>query len=108
MPKGFFKVPKAKNEPARSYAPGTKDREELKKALKELKSQEIDIPMVIGGKEVRTDDKVAIHPPHELNHTLGYYHKGNETHVKQAIEASLAAKQRWVETPWHERASIFL
>jgi len=108
MPKGFFKVPKAKNEPARSYAPGTKDREELKKALKELKSKELDIPMIIGGKEVRTDNKVSIHPPHELNHTLGYYHKGDESHVKQAIEASLEAKKKWAEMPWYDRASIFL
>src|SRR6056297_332895 len=108
MPKGFFQVPKAKNEPSLSYAPGTKEREELKKALKELKSKELDIPMIIGGKEVRTGNKVPVHPPHELKHTLGYYHKGDETHVKQAIEASLAAKQRWVETPWHERAAIFL
>jgi 1-pyrroline-5-carboxylate dehydrogenase len=108
MPKGFFKVPKAKNEPARSYAPGTKDREELKKALKELKSKELDIPMIIGGKEVRTDNKVSIHPPHELNHTLGYYHKGDETHVKQAIDAALEAKKQWAAMPWHERAAIFL
>ena len=108
MPKGFFKVPKAKNEPARSYAPGTKDREELKKALQELKSKEMDIPMIIGGKEVRTDNKVPIHPPHELKHTLGYYHKGDESHVKQAIEASLEAKKQWAEMPWHERAAIFL
>jgi len=108
MPKGFFKVPKAKNEPARSYAPGTKDREELKKALQELKSKEMDIPMIIGGKEVRTDNKVPIHPPHELKHTLGYYHKGDESHVKQAIEAALEAKKKWAAMPWHERAAIFL
>ncbi len=108
MPKGFFQVPKAKNEPARTYAPGTKDREELKKALKELKSKELDIPMIIGGKEVRTDDKVSIHPPHELSHTLGYYHKGDETHVKQAIDAALEAKKKWAAMPWHERAAIFL
>jgi 1-pyrroline-5-carboxylate dehydrogenase len=108
MPKGFFKVPKAKNEPARSYAPGTKDREELKKALKELKSQEIDIPMVIGGKEVRTDNKKSIHPPHELKHTLGHYHQGDESHVQQAIDAALEAKKDWAEMPWHERAAIFL
>ncbi|MCF8233006.1 MAG: L-glutamate gamma-semialdehyde dehydrogenase [Bacteroidales bacterium] len=108
MPKGFFQVPKAKNEPARSYAPGTKDRDELKKALKELKSKELDIPMIIGGGEVRTGNKVPVHPPHELNHTLGYYHKGDEKHVKQAIEAALEAKKKWAAMPWHERAAIFL
>src|SRR6056297_3756436 len=108
MPKGFFQVPKAKNEPSLSYAPGTKEREELKKALKELKSKELDIPMIIGGKEVRTDNRVPIHPPHELKHTLGYYHKGDESHVKQAIDAALKAKKKWPAMPWHERAAIFL
>lgn len=108
MPKGYFNVPKAKNEVPLTYAPGTKERDEIKKALKELKSKEIDIPMIIGGKEVRTDNKVAIHPPHELKHTLGHYHKGGQEHVKQAIQAALAARQKWAAMPWHERASIFL
>src|SRR6056297_3403797 len=108
MPKGFFDVPKAVNEPVRSYAPGTKDREELKKALKELKSKEIEIPMVIGGKEIKTDKKVAIHPPHELDHTLGYYYQGGEKEVQMAIDASMEAKEKWAAMPWHERAAIFL
>ena len=64
--------------------------------------------MIIGGKKVRTDNKVSIHPPHELSHTLGYYHKGDETHVKQAIDAALEAKKKWTAMPWHERAAIFL
>jgi 1-pyrroline-5-carboxylate dehydrogenase len=108
MPKGIFEVPHAKNEPARSYAPGTSDRALLKQALDELKSKELDIPMIIGGKAVHTGNRVPIHPPHELSHTLGYYHKGDATHVEQAIEAAMEAKARWTAMPWHERAAIFL
>ena len=75
MPNGFFKVPVAKNEPILSYAPGSRERAELKKQLEEFRSMEVDIPMYIGGEETRTGKKVAIHPPHDINHTLGYYHQ---------------------------------
>lgn len=108
MPKGFFSVPEAKNEAVRSYAPGTKDREELKKALKETKEMVHDVPMFIGGKEVRTDKKVAIHPPHELKHTIGHYYQGGAEHVQQAIDSAMAAREKWAQTTWHERAAIFL
>ena len=108
MPNGFFKVPVAKNEPILSYAPGTKEREELKKQLAEFRSMEVDIPMYIGGEEIRTGKKVAIHPPHDRNHTLGYYHQGDETHVHQAIDAALEARKKWAEMPWESRAAIFL
>jgi 1-pyrroline-5-carboxylate dehydrogenase len=108
MPNGFFKVPAAKNEPILSYAPGSKEREELKKQLEEFRSMEVDIPMYIGGEEIRTGKKVAIHPPHDINHTLGYYHQGDETHVHQAIDAALEARKKWAEMPWESRAAIFL
>ncbi len=108
MSNGFFNVPIPKNEPVKSYAPGSKERAELKAALQELKSKEIDAPMYIGGKEVRTGNTVTMHPPHELSHTLGRYHRGDRTHVKQAIEAALEARKKWAETPWEERAAIFL
>ncbi|NPA37445.1 MAG: L-glutamate gamma-semialdehyde dehydrogenase [Chlorobi bacterium] len=108
MPNGFFKVPVAKNEPVLSYAPGTKEREELKKQLEEFRSMEMDIPMYIGGEEIRTGKKVAIHPPHDLKHTLGYYHQGDETHVHKAIDAALEARKEWAEMPWESRAAIFL
>ena len=103
-----FTLPKAKNEPVLSYAPHSPEREALKKALADAKSTTVDIPMFIGGKEVRTDNKVRIAPPHEHQHTLGYYHKGDATHVQQAIEAALAAKAQWENTPFYERAAIFL
>lgn len=108
MSNAIFRVPKAVNEPVKSYAPNSPERAELKQALKDLKSREVDIPMVINGKEVRTGNKVSIHPPHELSHTLGHYHQGGEEHVKDAIDAALAAKEQWENTPWEQRAAIFL
>ncbi|MBK7569926.1 MAG: L-glutamate gamma-semialdehyde dehydrogenase [Bacteroidetes bacterium] len=108
MSNAFFHVPKALNEPVKSYAPGTTERKLLKEAITELKSRTVDIPMFIDGKEVRTGKTIAIHPPHELAHTLGVYHKGDESHVKMAIDAALKAKLQWENTPWEQRAAIFL
>jgi 1-pyrroline-5-carboxylate dehydrogenase len=105
---GYFNYPLPQNEPVLSYAPGSKERETLQKTLKELKSQEMDIPMYIGGEEVRTGKKTAIHPPHEIAHTLGYLHAGDESHVKQAIDAALAARHAWASMSWENRANIFL
>lgn len=108
MSNAFFHVPKALNEPVKSYAPGTTERKLLKEAITELKSRTVDIPMFIDGKEVRTGKTITIHPPHELAHTLGVYHKGDESHVKMAIDAALKAKLQWENTPWEQRAAIFL
>jgi 1-pyrroline-5-carboxylate dehydrogenase len=108
MANGFFNLPVAKNEPVLQYAPGSEEKKTLKKMLSALKKQEADIPMYIGGKHVRSGNKVAIHPPHELKHTLGYYHKGGSEHVQQAIDAALAAKPAWESMPWQDRAAIFL
>ncbi len=108
MSNAFFHVPKALNEPVKSYAPGTSERKLLKQAIAELKAISADIPMFIDGKEVRTGKTVTIHPPHELAHTLGVYHKGDESHVKMAIDAALKAKSQWENTPWEQRAAIFL
>jgi 1-pyrroline-5-carboxylate dehydrogenase len=108
MSLGYFNYPPPANEPVLHYAPGSKERGTLKKTLKELKSIEHDIPMYIGGKEVRSGKKKAIRPPHELAHTLGYFHEGDESHVKQAIDAALKAKKSWAALHWEERAAIFL
>lgn len=104
----MFTVPQPVNEPIYNYAPGSPEKASLKKALAEAKSQQKDIPMYIGGKHVFTDQKVAMHPPHEIAHTLGHYSKGNADHVKTAIDAALAAKPAWEAMPWEERAAIFL
>ncbi|GAB4328677.1 MAG: L-glutamate gamma-semialdehyde dehydrogenase [Flammeovirgaceae bacterium] len=108
MSKGFFKVPVAKNEPVLSYAPGSKEKAEVKKALQEMRSKQVDIPMFIGSEEVRTGVRQAIRPPHDHQHILGYYHKGDASHVEQAINAALGAKAAWNELSWEHRASIFL
>jgi 1-pyrroline-5-carboxylate dehydrogenase len=108
MPKGIFKVPVPVNERVRNYAPGTHERETLKQEIDRLRSQVLDIPMVIGGKEVRTNNLVSIHPPHDLKHLLGHFHKGDASHVQMAIKAALEAKERWASLGWEHRASIFL
>ncbi|MGZ5246533.1 MAG: L-glutamate gamma-semialdehyde dehydrogenase [Flavitalea sp.] len=105
---GYFNYPTPVNEPVLNYAPGSKEREQLQHALKELKSENADIPMYIGGEEVRTNKTIDIHPPHERKHVLGHFHAGDESHVKQAIDAALAAKEAWAEMSWENRAGIFL
>jgi 1-pyrroline-5-carboxylate dehydrogenase len=108
MPKGIYNVPTPINEPIKSYAPGSAERKELQAMLKELRSKQIDIPMYIGGEEVKSGNKVRLSPPHDHKHTLGYFHKSDKKHVKQAINAALSAKKKWAELAWEHRASIFL
>ena len=108
MANGFFNVPTPINEPVKGYAPNSPERTELLKMLKELKQQERDIPMHIGGQEVRTGRTQRISPPHDHQHTLGFLHEGDASHVQQAIDAALAARPRWAELPWEQRAAIFL
>ena len=105
---GNFSYRMPANEPVLTYAPGTKEREDLKKALKELKSKKIDVPMYIGSEEVRTGDKVEIHPPHEKKFVLGTYNQGTAADVKKAINAALKAKEKWSALSWENRANIFL
>ncbi|MCB0495396.1 MAG: L-glutamate gamma-semialdehyde dehydrogenase [Cyclobacteriaceae bacterium] len=108
MSNGFFNVPVPKNEPVKSYAPGTPEREELQRTLKELRNTQVDIPMYIGGEEVRTGNKIEINPPHDHKHVLGHFHEGDAQHVEQAIKAALNAREQWASLPWEQRASIFL
>ncbi len=108
MQYGDFHYPLPTNEPVLNYAPGSKEKDLLKKALAELKSQTIDVPMYIGGDEVRTGKLVPMHPPHERNHLLGNFHTGDASHVKKAIAAALKAKEGWANMSWENRANIFL
>ncbi len=108
MNQGYFSYPMPVNEPVLNYAPGSAERANLKAVLTELKNQVIDIPMYIGNKEVRTNDKRSIHPPHETAHVLGHFSAGNEKHVDLAIEAALGAKEAWENMNWESRAAIFL
>ncbi len=108
MSTGFFHIPAPKNEPVLSYAPGSKERTALKKALAEARATVLDIPMYIGGEEVRTGSKKKLAPPHDHQHVLAWYHEGDKSHVEQAINAALAAKELWSNLSWENRASIFL
>lgn len=105
---GYFSYPLPANEPVLNYAPNSPEKLRLKAALAELKSKQEDIPMYIGSKEVRTNKKVSIHPPHEIAHTLGHFSAGDESHVKDAVNAALAAKASWEAMSWENRAAIFL
>ncbi|TNE31435.1 MAG: L-glutamate gamma-semialdehyde dehydrogenase [Bacteroidetes bacterium] len=108
MPKGIYHVPIAVNEPVLSYAPGTPERDELLSTYRKMKSQVMDIPMFINGKEVRTNDTHALYPPHELKTQIGTYHRGTKQHVQDAVDAALEAREKWANLSWEHRASIFL
>ncbi len=108
MLKGFFKVPEITNEPIKSYAPGSVERASLQAKLAEMRSYEVDIPMIIGGKEVRTGNLADIRPPHDRHHLLGKFHRGTKQNITEAIEAAMAAKPMWEAMPWDARAAIFL
>ena len=108
MSNAMFKVPVAKNEPVLSYAPGSAERVRVKQVYEELKTGFADIPMTIGGEKIYTSKKVSIHPPHDIKAKIGRYSQGNKKHVRAAIDAALAAKESWANTPWQERAAIFL
>jgi 1-pyrroline-5-carboxylate dehydrogenase len=105
---GFFNVPDPQNEPVLSYAPGTRERDELKKQIREYRENVMEIPMFIGGKEVTTGTLIEINPPHDHKHVLGHYHQGGEKEVNMAIEAALKARESWAAMPWEQRASVFL
>ncbi|MES2779983.1 MAG: L-glutamate gamma-semialdehyde dehydrogenase [Bacteroidota bacterium] len=105
---GLFNVPAPINEPVLNYAPGSKERAELKAALAEARSKQLDVPMYIGSEEVRTGTKMRLAPPHDHKHTLGHFHQGDKSHVTKAIDAALAAKSKWEDLAWEQRAAIFL
>ncbi|MBM3919138.1 MAG: L-glutamate gamma-semialdehyde dehydrogenase [Sphingomonadales bacterium] len=108
MSYGIFTPPHARNEAVRSYAPGSSESLALQQKIQEFRSQSIDIPMFIGGKEVRTGKTRRLAPPHDHAHTLGYYHEGDASHVTQAIVAALKARNEWERLPWEQRAGVFL
>ena len=108
MSNAIFNVPKAVNEPVKSYAPNSKEKEELLATYRKMMAETKDIPMYIGGKEVFTENKISIHPPHKHTHTLGHFNRGTSSHVSQAIDAALEARKAWSQMPWEARAAIFL
>ncbi len=103
-----YRVPSPTNEPVKSYAPNSPERAELLAALKELKSKQIDIPMIIGGQEIRTGKTKQITSPHNHKQVLATFHEGGEMELQLAIDKAVAAQQQWADMPWEHRAAIFL
>lgn len=108
MGKGFFQVPAAVNEPIKSYAPGTPEREEVLNTYKSMYASHVEVPLYIGNQQVKSGDTKPINPPHDHQHEVGVYHNAKKEHVDQAIEAALDAKQAWADLPWEQRAAVFL
>lgn len=108
MSKGFYQVPVAFNEPVKSYAPGTTERELTLNSFKEQYNTQVDIPLYIGGEEIRTGNTKDLFPPFEHKHKLGVYHEADKALVEKAISTALEARKKWAAMPWEHRASIFL
>jgi 1-pyrroline-5-carboxylate dehydrogenase len=104
----ILKVPTPVNEPVYSYAPGTPERDLLKAAIDEITTKKVEIPLIIGGKEVRTGKLGKVVMPHDHQHVLGEYHQAGEKEINMAIDAAMAAKEGWASLRWEERAAIFL
>ncbi|CAN5562096.1 L-glutamate gamma-semialdehyde dehydrogenase [soil metagenome] len=105
---GVRRIPPPVNDPNRSYAPGSPEREELKARLKTMAGERIDIPLVIGGREIRTGKTAQAVMPHDHRHVLADYHLAGPEHIEQAIAASTAARREWASWPWEERAGVLL
>ena len=108
MPNAIYNVPNPVNEPVKSYSPNSAETASLLETYKAMRSETIDVPMYIGGKEVRTDNKKEMNPPHDHKHVLGHYNYGDASHVNAAIDAAMAARKEWAALPWEQRAAIFL
>ncbi len=108
MATGFYNVPKAVNEPVKSYAPNSDERKELLAMYKKMYASTVDIPFYIGNEEIRTGNTVSIHPPHDIKHTVGQYHTADKKHIEMAVEKAMEARKTWSKMPWQSRAAIFL
>ena len=108
MDNAIFKFPNPGNEPVKAYAPGTSEKTALKAALTQLSAEEWDIPLIIGGKEIRTGNTGKVVMPHDHHHVLATYHKAGEKEVQMAVDAAMKAHREWSELPWVERASVML
>ena len=108
MSKGVFNVPIAKNEAVKSYKKGSSEREELLTTYKEMYNSTIEIPLYIGGKEIFTDNKKDISPPHDHKHKIGKFNLAEKSQIDMAIESALYAKENWSNLAWNHRVAIFL
>ena len=108
MLKGFFHVPKAINEPVKSYAPNSPEKAAVLAAYKEMWNSQIDVPLYIGSEEIRTGNTRNMSAPHDHKHIVGTYHLAEKTHIEKAITNALASRKAWAAMPWEQRAAIFL
>jgi 1-pyrroline-5-carboxylate dehydrogenase len=108
MPKGIYNVPKAYNETVKSYAPGSKEREQVLATFKEMYNSTVDVPLYIGSEEIRTGKTKTINPPFDHKKTVGVYHEAEKQHVEKAIATAMEARKKWAAMAWEQRASIFL
>ena len=108
MLKGFFHVPKAVNEPVKSYVPNSPEKAAVLAAYKKMWNETIDVPNYIGSEEIRTGNTRNMTAPHDHQHIVGTYHLAEKKHIEQAISAALEARQKWANMAWEQRAAIFL
>jgi len=108
MSKGFFNVPKAVNEPVKTYAKQTKEREEVLRVYNQMWNAQVDVPLYIGKEEIRTGNTKNLSAPHDHKHIVGKYHLAEKNHIELAISNALEARKKWAEISWEHRASIFL
>ena len=101
-------VPYPSNEPIKSYAPGSVEKKEVLSTYKNLYNTSIEIKMRIGNKDVKSDNKALIYPPHDNKHKIGFYYRSEKKHIEQAIKSALESRERWCRMPWESRAAIFL
>lgn len=108
MLKGFFNVPKAVNEPVKSYAPNSPEKKAVLEAYKKMWNEKIEVPNYIGNQEIKTGNTENMSAPHDHKHIVGTFHLAEKKHVEQAITAALDAKENWANLAWEQRAAIFL
>ena len=108
MSNSYFYVPEPGNEPVLSYAPGTPERAQLEAELERLIANPVEVPLVIGGQDVRTGNLTPITAPHDHSLELGRFHQAGPAEVERAIQAALEARAQWAALPWEQRVSIFL
>ncbi len=108
MLKGFFHVPKAVNEPVKSYAPNSPEKAAVLAAYKKMWNENIDVPLYIGSEEIRTNNTKDMSAPHDHKHIVGKFHLAEKSHIEKAITVALEARKKWSQMPWEHRASIFL
>ncbi|MEN9947614.1 MAG: 1-pyrroline-5-carboxylate dehydrogenase [Bacteroidota bacterium] len=108
MPKGIYRIPTPINEPVKAYAPGQTETNRLIDTYREMYNSHLEVPLYIGGEKIKTDKKISLRLPHEHAKEIGVAYVGDAQHVHQAIDAALAAKQKWAQLPWEHRAAIFL